>query len=382
MSMLSRRSFLAYSCSAAAVPMSTPLVHATAPGENRLVVIVLRGAMDGLGVLIPQDDPNYIRLRPSIARDTDQPIELDSLYGMSPYFASLRPMWQAGDLAFAQAVSTPYRDKRSHFDGQHLLEAGGSELSRDGWLNRAVGALGVQRQTYAVSVGRETARLLQGDAPYSSWHIDTEIGINADEVDRLKILYGEAPRMGEAFEKALAIDAIVEGHDAVKNDAKGAASVAARILRADGRLVSFSLLGWDTHARQARTLKRPVQALSSAITTLQAELGQEVWSKTTVLAMTEFGRTVRENGTRGTDHGTGSALLMAGGAINGRRIYGRWPGLREAQLYSNRDLMPTTDLRVYPAWALHRLFNISRFELEARIFPGLEMGSDPSYLRI
>lgn len=380
MSELSRRSFLAYSCSAAAVPLSTQLVHATAPGENRLVILILRGAMDGLGVLIPQGDPNLRRMRPGISRDTEQPIELDSLYGLTPFLSPLWPMWRSGELAFAQAVSTPYRDKRSHFDGQHILEGGSTQLLSDGWLNRSVRALGVQQQTYAVSIGRETDLVMRGAAPFTSWNTDTDINISADEIGRLKMLYGQTPEFRATFEKALAIDAIVEGQNA-EQDAATAASVAAKILRKDGRLVSFSLLGWDTHVRQARTIRRPMSALSNAITTLKSDLGPDIWSKTTVLAMTEFGRTVRENGSFGTDHGTGSMLLMAGGAVNGGKVYGRWPGLSEAQLYNNRDLMPTSDIRVYPAWALSRLFNVPRMAIETQIFPGLDMGYDPGYIR-
>jgi uncharacterized protein (DUF1501 family) len=151
-------------------------------------------------------------------------------------------------------------------------------------------------------------------------------------------------------------------------------------LRDAARIASFSIGGWDTHANQANTLNRPLKRLAEVILALKNGLGGDVWGKTTVVAMTEFGRTVRGNGTRGTDHGTGGAMLLAGGAVRGGRVFGVWPGLEEAALYDRRDLMPTGDVRAYAGWAMRGAFGIGRSALERQVFPGLDLGDDPGLL--
>lgn len=158
------------------------------------------------------------------------------------------------------------------------------------------------------------------------------------------------------------------------------ADFAAVRLREAARVASFSIGGWDTHVNQATTLARPLTRLAEVILQLKSGLGSDVWGKTTVLCMTEFGRTVRENGTRGTDHGTGGAMLLAGGALRGGRVYGAWPGLSEAALYDRRDLMPTSDVRGWAAWVMRSAFGLEAGRLENSIFPGLDMGDDPNIL--
>ena len=148
----------------------------------------------------------------------------------------------------------------------------------------------------------------------------------------------------------------------------------------DTRIAAFSIGGWDTHRNQNGTLPNALKELSSAILTLKKRLGRN-WDQTTVLAMTEFGRTVRENGSGGTNHGTGGAMLMAGGAVKGGKVHGQWPGLWELDLYQGRDLEPTADVRSYAAWALRNLFAVDRSALEGLVFPGLDMGSDPRIIR-
>lgn len=150
-------------------------------------------------------------------------------------------------------------------------------------------------------------------------------------------------------------------------------------LNRETRIATFSISGWDTHAAQANTLKRALTQLSEAILTLRDELGRN-WDTTTVMAMTEFGRTARENGSAGTDHGTGGAMLVAGGAVRGGRVLGEWPGLAEGDLYAGRDLMPVRDIRAYAAWAMHQKFGIAKSTLEGAIFPGLDMGGNPRLL--
>ena len=157
------------------------------------------------------------------------------------------------------------------------------------------------------------------------------------------------------------------------------AKYAAGRLNENARIAAFSIGGWDTHVAQPAALNRPVIRLASAITTLKTELGAN-WSRTMVIAMTEFGRTARENGSKGTDHGTGGAALLAGGALKGGRIYADWPGLSDDDLYKGRDLTPTEDVRHYPAWALHTMFGLSKSAIERDVFPGLAMGANRGFV--
>lgn len=396
---LDRRSFL-LGCSLAASPFLTPVSFASTPGENRLVVIILRGAMDGLDLLRPVGDPLLAGYRPRLLGEAEG-LDLDGFYALHPDLADLMPLWRGGELGFAQAVSTPYRDKRSHFDGQDLLEAGtGADvvLARDGWLNRLLQVMpGVGSET-AFAVGREEMRLLSGPAPVSSWSPDGRLDMSPQAQLLLQEIYHDDPLFQDASFEAVAIAqslgrASGDSFGLSKRDMRaqiaqarsaGDADVLARFaasrLNAQARIAAFSLSGWDTHRGQRKGLARALARLQSAILTLKSELGSN-WERTAVLAVTEFGRTVRENGTQGTDHGTGGALLMAGGAVRGGRVFGDWPGLEEAQLYARRDLLPTGDVRCYPAWMMHGLFGIEKSTLEAAVFPGLRLGRDPGVLR-
>ena len=156
------------------------------------------------------------------------------------------------------------------------------------------------------------------------------------------------------------------------------AEFAAERLRGDSRIAAFSVNGWDTHNNQQTALPNSLRSLSQTILALRENLGP-VWGKTTVMAMTEFGRTARLNGTRGTDHGTGGAMLLAGGALGGSRVIADWPGLSEADLYDRRDLMPTRDVRAHAAWVMRHMFGLDKRVLEQVVFPGVDLGSDPRH---
>lgn len=391
--MLSRRLFLKSSaligCSAAAHPLLSSIAFASAPGENRLVVIILRGAMDGLDVFQPYGDAHLRQLRKTLSVGPDDgALDLDGYFALHPALAPLMPLWQAGEMGFAPAVSTPYRDKRSHFDGQDMLEAGtGTDLDlsrqRDGWLNRLLQQMpGVQSET-AYSIGLEDMRILDGAAPAKSWAPETQFKLSTQGQRLLQHVWHEDALFREAGEQAIEI--VGEGIAPVKEDggptrdARALARFAAERLNGETRIASFSIAGWDSHARQPQVIGRALDRLAAAIMTLREGLGAN-WQKTTVLAMTEFGRTARENGTGGTDHGTGGAMLMAGGAVKGGRALGRWPGLGESDLYAGRDLMPVRDIRSYAAWAMHDLFSIQQDVLERTVFPGLDMGRNPGIL--
>jgi len=382
---MERRHFLrslgAVACSAAAHPLLTTVTlakGAPALGENRLVVVILRGAMDGLDVLRPVGEAGFAALRPGLM--TTPGLALDGFYELHAALEGLLPLWQAGELAFVQATSTPYRDKRSHFDGQDLLEAGtGMDVAagavRDGWLNRMLQAMpGVAAET-AYAVGREELRILAGGAPVASWAPDQDLLLSAQGRLLLEHVAHDDPLFRDAVGEALAL---TEGDDMeMAGGAKGnidpVVDFAAGHLRAETRIAAFSLTGWDTHRGQERAIRRPLEQLQRMILRMKDHLGAEVWGRTALLAMTEFGRTARENGSGGTDHGTGGMMIAAGGAVKGGQVLGRWPGLDEGALYQGRDLMPTTDVRAWAAHVMAGLYGIDRGVLEGAVFPGLAM---------
>ena len=401
---LSRRAFLARTgaigCSLAASPLMTPIALAAAPGDNRLVVIILRGAMDGLDVVRPIGAPEYAAMRPSLASGKPA-LALDDFFGLHPSLGGLYGLWGAGELAFAHAVSTPYRDKRSHFDGQDILETGSGRTPdlQDGWLNRALGLMQGTSLRTGFAVGREDLLVLSGDAEVSEWAPDTVLTLTPQSRLLLNRMYRDTPLFRASMTEAIALAGSLapEGlelepdtpQDAMmatlknmrrKGGTEKIARFTAEQLRGETRIASFSINGWDTHAGQKRGLAKALGELEKAILTLKAELAA-IWGKTTVIAMTEFGRTARENGTGGTDHGTGGALVLAGGAVAGGKVYGDWPGLGELDLYQGRDLAPTADIRAYAATALMALYGLSRSEVELQVFPGLTTGSTPNFLR-
>lgn len=411
---MDRRAFLrgaVIGCSAAASPLWTPITFARAHsdnplGDNRLVVIVLRGGMDGLGVVRPYGDVDYAGLRGGTRGDVGDAIDLDGHFALHPALAGLMPMWNVGQLGFVHAVSTPYRDKRSHFDGQDMLEAGTSGLggsAHDGWLNRMLqGVSGVQTET-AFAVGRSDMLLTRGAAPVANWSPDAGLyGMSAQAMNLAERVMHDDPLFAQALGEAIDLSDGGPGGPGMaqlpqEGDMMGAmvqnmktarrrgghrqiAEFAADRLREDTRIAAFSLNGWDTHANQSRTLAKPLGRLAEVILALRTRMGDAVWGKTTVIAMTEFGRTARMNGSKGTDHGTGGVTVLAGGALRGGRVMGDWPGLAEADLYARRDLMPTRDVRAHVAWAMRGLFGIEKTALETAVFPGLDMGNDPKIL--
>ncbi|SFB84180.1 DUF1501 domain-containing protein [Tropicimonas isoalkanivorans] len=382
---IDRRRFLRTSavlgCSAAASPLLTPVSFAAAPWDARLVVIILRGGMDGLDVVQPYGDREFASLRGGtvgIGEASGDAQDLDGFFALHPALLPLLPLWTAGDLAVAHAVSTPYRDKRSHFDGQDLLEAGagfgpGERPARDGWLNRMLqGIPGLEAET-AFAIGQEDPLLLRGDAPVANWAPGASLALTPQAELLLEIVCQDDVLFRDAIEEALQVSGEIADGGAVKGAPHlQVAEFAAERLRAETRIAAFSINGWDTHRDQGHGLSRALGRLSDTILALQDGLGP-VWGQTAVLAMTEFGRTVRPNGTGGTDHGTGGAMLMAGGAVRGGVVHGRWPGLGEADLYQRRDLLPTADVRGYAAAVMRELLGIDRTLLETTIFPGLRM---------
>jgi uncharacterized protein (DUF1501 family) len=395
---MDRRQFLqGLGCSLAAHPLMTTVTLAGSDGgrplgDHRLVVMILRGAMDGLDVVQPQGDANYAALRPTLLNP--QATDLDGFFRLHPGLGDLMPLWAAGQLGFVHATSTPYRDKRSHFAGQDMLEAGtGMDVptnqAKDGWLNRLLQSQSGLTSETAYAIGREAMPLLAGPAAVRNWAPETTLLLSPQARLLFERVYHDDPLFQQAALEAMELADAGDLSMAPARKVKGGVKVddverlvdyAAGRLRQDTRIAAFSLSGWDSHRGQAAGLPKALTRLQHAILRLQTGLGPEIWGKTVLLAMTEFGRTARENGTAGTDHGTGGAMLMAGGALRGGKVYGQWPGLAEADLYARRDLMPTSDVRDWAAQTLRGLYGLDRAVLEASVFPGLQMGDDPGLL--
>jgi uncharacterized protein (DUF1501 family) len=377
-------------CSVAAHPWLTSVTLAGteggAPlGDHRLVVIILRGAMDGLDLVQPLGDREFARLRPTLGTGAGSH-SLTGRFALHAQAGDLMPLWSAGQLAFVHATSTPYRDQRSHFTGQDLLEAGGGStagdgLPRDGWLNRMLGVVPGLSAEVAYAIGTEALPLLTGAAPIRSWAPEQSLQLSAQARLLLDHVSHDDPLFRDAMAEAFALTEAGMGPDLSSGpkparifaDVDALVDFAADRMRADTRIVAFSQTGWDTHRGQANAIARPLSRLTRTILRLAERLGPEIWDKTAVLAVTEFGRTVRENGSGGTDHGTGGVMLAAGGAIKGGQVLGSWPGLAEGDLYDGRDLKPTSDVRAWTALAIKGLYGLDRGVLEGTVFPGLDL---------
>lgn len=404
---LSRRGFLlrsgALGCSLAASPLITPMTFAAAPWENRLVVILLRGGMDGLDVVQPYGAPEFDTYRGGLIESNRAgERDLDGYFALHRKLDKLRPLWDSGELSFAHAVSTPYRDKRSHFDGQDLLEAGTGEVSgysrsADGWLNRLMQSQDVPFDLRtAFAVGREELSILSGPAEVSNWAPNTVLPISPTTERLMEVVYHDDPLFRESIKEAIELAGEISPTDLnfdesddmmrsmVQSVNKGQkrkshvqlAKFTAQQLKAETRIAAFSIGGWDSHNKQTNTIGKPLESLGDVLLTLKRDLGP-VWDKTAIIAMTEFGRTVRINGSGGTDHGTGGAMVFAGGAIRGGKVFTQWPGLAQDQLYQERDLMPTEDVRTYAGATIQGLFGIDQRTIESVIFPGLDMSARP-----
>ncbi len=396
---LNRRFFLkgglSGACSLAAHPLMSTVTFAGSNGgrplgDHRLVVIILRGAMDGLDVVRPFGDPMLTRYRPHITRG-DKGLELDGFFWMHPALTELTPLFAKGELGFVHAASTPYRDKRSHFDGQDMLEAGtGSDVPigsvRDGWLNRMLQAMPGLEASTAYSVGAAEMPVLAGDAPFSTWAPDQPLDLSAAARALLEQVYADDPLFHASAAQAMKMSIHLQNPETMGKKPAGPfdddlalADFTAARLNEDTRIAAFSLSGWDTHRGQEGAITKPLQHLAQVILRLRDGLAAN-WGKTLVVAMTEFGRTARENGTQGTDHGTGGAMVLAGGALKGGRVMGQWPGLDEAALFERRDLMPTSDVRAWAGHALRGMYGLDKALIEKTIFPGLILPADPGLL--
>lgn len=386
--MLKRRDFLQRMGLAMVAGSLPPMLLARAETEARLVVVILRGAMDGLAMLAPYGDGNYRKLRGELALakpgSQDGLQKLDGLFGLHPSMQNVFRMYSDGNALLVHAVASPYRS-RSHFDGQEILETGGATVhgQDDGWLNRALaplgGSIGNER---AIALSQMAPLLLRGDQSVSSWSDSRLPHADDDTLRRIQAMYAQdeffSTRLAQAMESQKIADANGGMHGGNKRGAgarfKAQMQAAARFLKAPAgpRIAVLESGGWDTHANQGAangSLAKRFRMLDEGLAALQQELAGE-WSNTVVLTVTEFGRTAAVNGTRGTDHGTASAALLTGGAVNGGRVISDWPGLAAADLYQGRDLYPTKDIRSLFKGVLVQHLGLDPAFVDSRVFPG------------
>ncbi len=355
--------------------------------DPRLVTIILRGALDGLATVAPVGDPDYAGLHGSIAlaRDGAHPaIELDSFFALHPSMPEFARMYRDKKASVVHAVATSYRE-RSHFDGQDVLESGfaGPGRVQSGWLNRALENLPRgERVMSGLAVGPITPLVLRGAAPTVGWVPATLPQAADDTAMRLVNLYNHRdPLLANALSQGLQIDKIAANDDSMKPKSgmngvgamRLAAKGAAKLMAADDgpRIAALAFDGWDTHANEGGPVGRLAQLLSGldgAFAEFESGLGER-WNDTVIVVATEFGRTARINGTDGTDHGTGTIALLAGGAVKGGRVISDWPGLKVTDLYENRDLKPTTDLRSVIKGVLHDHLGLGDRVLAEAVFP-------------
>jgi len=389
---MDRRTLLRMSVQLTLLAPFARIAHALPNADSRFVIVILRGALDGLAAVAPYGEPQYKGLRGALALDSPGTaggvLKLDGLFGMNPSLTNMHALYQAKELAVLHAVATPYRE-RSHFDAQKVLEAGNLSPSatEGGWLNRALAELqsgGAKRD--AVALNDTVPLVLRGDFAVNTWAPSRLPDADQDLLARVRKMYENAdPRLADRLIEALDAremigDAAASGSGAGDGGGRGGGPIdplvtaAARFLKSPSgpRVAAIDIGGWDTHANQGAgqgNLATRLKALDAGVQTLKVELGP-VWKDTTVLIVTEFGRTVAVNGTRGTDHGTGCVAFLAGGAVNGGRVVGDWPGLAQRDLYQNRDLKPTTDLRGVFKGVLAERFGIREAALARAVFPG------------
>jgi uncharacterized protein (DUF1501 family) len=332
------------------------LALAAAPTEARFVVVIMRGALDGMAAVVPYGDPALAGLRAELipgAVGTDGGMfDLGGFYGLHPAMPQMHAMYAAGELLPVHAVAGHYRS-RSHFEAQDYMESGADRRMTSGWLNRAVLAMPrTAGPEAALSVGMATPLLMRGPAPIGSWAPPSFSQPEPDLYARIAAMNASDPVTGPAITEGLRdrgfSGGVLAGAEKPK-DAYGfpsLAGMAGKLLGAPGgpRVAALELGGWDTHAGQMRRLGGPLGQLDAGLAALKDGLG-EAWGQTAVLVMTEFGRTARMNGTKGTDHGTGTVAFIAGGRVAGGRVLANWPGLVPDRLLEQRDLQPTMDLR-------------------------------------
>lgn len=350
-------------------------------GNKRLVVIFQRGAADGLNIVVPHGEAAYYAMRPSINIPRKDVLDLDGFFGLHPSMSSFVPLWQQRHLAIVHAAGSP-DPTRSHFDAQDFMESGtpGVKATEDGWLNRAVHAVPAppdKSAFRAIALGSSLPRILSGSEPAVAVNNINEFGVGGqnpktspiansfeamyeNSVDT--VLHGTGEQTFEAVKMLKSADPAkyspAPGVDYPRGRFGDSLKQLAQLIKANlGVQVAFADIGgWDHHVNEGSTqgqIANVLRDFSQSISAFWTDLG-ELGEDTVVITMSEFGRTARENGNRGTDHGHANVMFVLGGPVKGGKVYGRWPGLDQSQLYEGRDLALTTDFRRVLGEAVYR----------------------------
>jgi uncharacterized protein (DUF1501 family) len=389
--MTTRRSIIKTMAAAGALSLwDAPIRYAFAsvPTDRRFIVVILRGALDGLAAVPPHGDKDYAAVRGALALDTTgtTPLhDLDGFFGLHPALTNIKAMYDAKEAAIFHNICSPYRE-RSHFEGQDVLETGGASphVLQDGWLNRALKPMGLGNGAQALAVAQTPPLLLSGAAPATSWMPAILPAPDEAFLARLRSLYAKDPVLLASLNSALALQA--QAHAAMDDPAAKSGiggggygnltplfSGAGKLLAADDgpRVAVLDAGGWDTHFNEGAgdgQLARRLQALDVALDALKTSLGP-AWAKTAVVMATEFGRTASPNGSGGTDHGTGGAAFLLGGAVSGGVVHAEWTGLSSSALQDGRDQPARTDLRALFKGLLAEHMGVSNAALQTTVFP-------------
>ena len=371
---LDRRRFLG----AAALFAASPVLFAQAATERRFIFIIQRGAADGLNTVIPYAEPAYASLRGALAIDAASTLKLDGSFALHPSLVTLHQLYGAGQATFFHAVASPYRD-RSHFDGQNVLESGGRApyQVKDGWMNRLLAML-PRRGKDAIAFSPAVPLALRGALDVTTYAPSALPQAGDDLMARVEQLYAKDVQLHGLWSSALEARGMaaagMQGGGNRQDPGALGRMAAGFMARADGpRLAMIETSGWDTHSGQAARLAGQLKGLDSMVAGLQEGLGA-AWANTVVVIATEFGRTVAANGTNGTDHGTGAAAMLVGGAVQGGRIVADWPGLASSNLLDGRDLKPTLGLDTLIASACAETFALEPSRTAQLLFPDSARG--------
>jgi uncharacterized protein (DUF1501 family) len=367
---------------------------ASAPTDRRFVVVILRGALDGLAAVPPHGDADYASVRGQLALDkagTGALHDLDGFFGLHPALTNVKAMYDAKEVLVFHNICSPYRD-RSHFDGQNVLETGGTgpHVLQDGWLNRALAPLGMTDGERAIAIAQTPPLLLSGPSQVTSWMPEVLPTPDDAFLNEVRKLYVGDAVLSQSLASALDTEARARAAmDDMPKDAKsgkganklnGGYGNLTPLFEGAGRLLAdehgprvavFDASGWDTHFNEGTAdgqLGRRLAALDAALDAFRTALGP-AWSKTAIVMATEFGRTVKPNGSGGTDHGTGGAAFLLGGAVAGGKVRAEWVGLKPDALKDGRDQPARTDLRALFKGALAEHLGVPKSELDAKVFP-------------
>ena len=369
--MIPRRHFLSVAALGSGALFVAPgLALTTVATERRFVFIIQRGAADGLDILRPTGDPAFAGLRGQLIDDAPAGTKLDGMFTLHPALAEVGRMYGQGQALFVHAVASPYRD-RSHFDGQNVLETGGTQpyAVRDGWLNRLVTLLPRSSEA-AIAIASTVPTALRGPVQVASFAPLALPSAADDLMTRITALYDADPQLHPAWAAALETKGLAAQTGAGQDPASLGRLTASFLTKPNRpRIAMLETLGWDTHNAQKGRLANQLKSLDAMLAAMRDGLGP-LWANTTVLVATEFGRTVAVNGTGGTDHGTGSVAMLVGGAVKGGRVVSDWPGLSPGKLYQARDLRPTSSLDTLIAGATAESLGLDPARVGRELFAG------------